>query len=67
MLVQYAYQTSAANRLKNKQQYSTLFLLLLLFKKAGNATLGESDYPISPKTPAPLYQPIEWKKKRGQQ
>ena len=36
--------------------------LLLLFKKIGNARLGEGDrHPISPKTPAPYYQPIEEK------
>ena len=41
-------------------------LLLLLLKKIGNARLGEGDYhPISPKTPAPHYQPIEEKKRKG--
>ena len=40
-----------------------LLLLLLLFKKAGSARLRENDvHPISPKTPAPQYQPIERKK-----
>ena len=41
-------------------------LLLLLFKKIGNARPGEGDcQPISPKTPAPHYQPIEEKKRKG--
>ena len=41
-------------------------LLLLLLKKIGNARLGEGDcHPISPKTPAPHYQPIEEKKRKG--
>ena len=43
-----------------------LLLLLLLLKKIGNARLGEGDcHPISPKTPAPHYQPIEEKKRKG--
>ena len=34
--------------------------LLLLLKNVGSARLGESDtHPISPKTPAPQYQPID--------
>ena len=42
------------------------FLLLLLLKKIGNARPGEGDcHPISPKTPAPHYQPIEEKKRKG--
>ena len=42
------------------------FLLLLLLKKIGNARPGEGDcHPISPKTPAPPYQPIEEKKRKG--
>ena len=44
-----------------------LLLLLLLLKKIGNARPGEGDcHPISPKTPAPYYQPIEEKKKKGE-
>ena len=40
-------------------------LLLLLLKKVGSARLGESDvHPISPKTPAPQYQPIDRKKRK---
>ena len=43
-----------------------LLLLLLLLKKIGNARPGEGDcHPISPKTPAPHYQPIEEKKRKG--
>ena len=39
-------------------------LLLLLLKKAGSARLRESDiHPISPKTSAPQYQPIDRKNK----
>ena len=38
----------------------------LLFKKVGSARLRESDvHPISPKTPAPQYQPIDRKKRKG--
>ena len=40
--------------------------LLLLLKKVGSARLGKSDvHPISPKTPAPKYQPIDRKKRKG--
>ena len=41
-------------------------LLLLLLKKVSSARLGESDiHPISLKTPAPQYQPIDRKKRKG--
>ena len=41
-------------------------LLLLLLKKVSSERLRESDiYPISPKTPAPQYQPIDRKKRKG--
>ena len=41
-------------------------LLLLLLKNIGNARPGEGDcHPISTKTPAPHYQPIEEKKRKG--
>ena len=44
----------------------SLLLLLLLSKKVGSARLRESDmHPISPKTPAPQYQPIDRKKRKG--
>ena len=43
-----------------------LLLLLLLLKKVSSARLGESViHPISPKTPAPQYQPIDRKKRKG--
>ena len=49
-----------------KTHVLTLQLLLILLKKIGNARLGEKDlHPISPKTPAPHYQPIEEKKTKG--
>ena len=39
--------------------------LLLLLKKVGSARLRESDiHPISPKTSAPQYQPIDRKKRK---
>ena len=42
------------------------YLLLLLLKKVGSARLRESDvHPISPKIPAPQYQPIERKNRKG--
>ena len=42
-----------------------VLLSLLLFKKVGSARLRESDvHPISPKTPAPQYQPIDRKKRK---
>ena len=43
-----------------------LLLLLLLLKKVGSARLRESDVNhINTKTPAPQYQPIERKKRKG--
>ena len=43
-----------------------LLLLLLLLKKVSSARLAESDmHPISPKTSAPQYQPIDRKKRKG--
>ena len=43
-----------------------LLLLLLSSKKVGSAKLRESDvHTISPKTPAPQYQPIDRKKRKG--
>ena len=51
----------------NKSCVASLLLLLLLSsKKIGNARPGEGDWhPISPKTPAPHYQHIEEKKRKG--
>ena len=41
-------------------------LVLLLLKKVSSARVGESDIqPISAKTPAPQYQPIDRKKSKG--
>ena len=43
-----------------------LLLLILLFKKVGSARLRESGiHLISLKTPAPQYQPIDRKKRKG--
>ena len=43
-----------------------LLLLLLLLKGVGSARLGESYlHPISLKTPAPQYQPIDRYKRKG--
>ena len=43
-----------------------LLSLLLLLKEVGSARLRESGIPpISPKTPAPQYQPIDRKKRKG--
>ena len=40
--------------------------LLLLLKEVGSARLIESDmHPISPKTQAPQYQPLDRKKRKG--
>ena len=45
---------------------NALILLLLLLKKVSSARLRESDiHPISPKTPASQYQPIDRKKRKG--
>ena len=44
----------------------TVLLLLLLLKKVSSTRLGESDiHPISPKTPALQYQPMDRKKRKG--
>ena len=43
-----------------------VLLLLLVLKNVGSARLRESDIqPISPKTPAPQYQPIDRKKRKA--
>ena len=40
--------------------------LLLLLKEVGSARLRKSDtHPISLKTPAPQYQPVDRKKRKG--
>ena len=45
--------------------YNTFLLLLLFIKKVGSARLNNDVHPISPKTPAPQYQPIDRKKRKG--
>ena len=65
----------AKNRLVNKLETKSLPALeiqavthglLLLLKKVGSARLRESQiHPISLKTPAPQYQPIDRKKRKG--
>ena len=51
-------------RLQNLRDVTKLLLLLSL-KKVSSARLGESDiHPISPKTPATQYQPIDRKKRK---
>ena len=43
-----------------------MIIFLLLLKEVGSARLRESDiHPISPNTPAPQYQPIGTKKRKG--
>ena len=43
-----------------------LIIIILLLKKVGSARLRESTiHPIRPKTPAPQYQPIDRKKRKG--
>ena len=45
--------------------YSKIILLLLLLKKVGSARLRERGiHLLSPKTPAPQYQPIDRKKRK---
>ena len=40
-------------------------IIIINIKKIGSARLRESDiHPISPKTPAPQYQPIDKKKRK---
>ena len=58
---------AGTNKVKPKFSYTTLLLLLLLLlKKVGSARLRESDvHPVSLKTPAPQYQPIDRKKRKG--
>ena len=47
-------------------QYASVVVILSLLKKVGSARLRESDiHPISPKIPAPQYQPKNRKKRKG--
>ena len=44
----------------------TCGIIILLFKKVGSTMLRASAiHPISPKIPAPQYQPIDRKKRKG--
>ena len=46
--------------------FQIIFIIIIIIKKIGNARPGEGDWhPISPKTSAPHYQPIEEKKRKG--
>ena len=48
-------------------KYVLLLLLLLLLKEVGSTRLREGDiHPISPRTPAPQYQPKDRKKRTAQ-
>ena len=41
-------------------------IIIIIIEKVGSPRLRESDvHPISPKTPAPQYQPIDRKKRKG--
>ena len=41
-------------------------MIIIIIKKGPQCILGESDiHPVSPKTPAPQYQPIDRKKIKG--
>ena len=43
-----------------------IIFIIIIIKKVGSARLIESDiHPISPKTWAPQYQPIDRKKRKG--
>ena len=54
----------AYNRVRPRHKSNSLLLLLL--KKVGSARLRESGiHPITPKTPAPQYQPIDRKNRNG--
>ena len=46
---------------------SDIFIIIIIIKKkVDSARLRESDiHPISPRTPAPQYQPIDRKKRKG--
>ena len=43
-----------------------IIIIIIIIKRVGSARLRESDiHPISPETPAPQYQPIDRKKRKG--
>ena len=50
----------------NVSNPTTMFIINILFNEVCSARLRDSDiHPISPKTPAPQYQPIDRKKRKG--
>ena len=60
------YKTNVCLTFSAQYSYKLICILLLLKKKVGNAWLRERDiHPISPKTSAPQYQPIDRKKRKG--
>ena len=64
--MQNALITLAVDAMISKNKGAILLLLLLLIKKVSSARLGENDiHSITPKTPAPQYQPIDRKKGKG--
>ena len=55
-------QLAKTDRDQQAQQHQ----LLLLLENVGSARLRDSGiHPLSPKTPAPQYQPIDRKKRKG--
>ena len=43
-----------------------IIIIIIIIKNVSSARLGESDiHHISPKTPAPQYQPIDRRKRKG--
>ena len=61
------HRTAGIEReLASRADQSTLLLVLFLLIEVGSARLRESDiHPISSKTPAPQYQPLDRKKRKG--
>ena len=56
----------ACTLIKEEKEEHHIDELLLLLKKVGSERLRESGiHPVSPKTPAPQYQPIDRKKRKG--
>ena len=50
---------------KNSNAIIIIIIIIIIIKK-GRQCKAESDvHPISPKTPAPQYQPIDRKKRKG--
>ena len=54
------------SKYQEKSKLLFTLLLLLLLKKVGSGRKRDSGiHPISPKTPAPQYQPIDRKQRKG--